>query len=210
MRAASTGYVESTINGRQLMAAQPFGPQPDRPCESLIGLAAPLVHCPGARSPEADRRRKLAVTDQLLTDIEELRLKAGHFLSAFLRDRVAAAEAEIIGTRRCGHIKSLRGAYELVLSLQGPLMAANPRNQPNPRFDSTVEMEVPQAFSTFRPLVPTINCSGAALPEASGAWQEQDVARMGRGERLLRYAANPSERKWRDGAKTNTVQVGRY
>lgn len=110
-----------------------FGRQPGRPRESFIGLSAPAVHYLGARSPEADRRRKLGVTDQLLTDIEELRLEPGNFLSAFLRDRIAAAEAEIIGTRRHSRIKNLRGAYELVLSLQGPLMAANPKNVRNPR-----------------------------------------------------------------------------
>src|SRR5262249_19970686 len=38
--------------------------------------------------------------------------------------RIAAAEAEINGTR----INSLQRAHEFVLGLQGPLMAANPRN----------------------------------------------------------------------------------
>ena len=107
--------------------AQTSGKESDGPCESFIGLAVPVVHYLDA-SPDAARRRKLADTDQLLTDIEELRLEPGHSLSAFLRDRIAAAEAEIVGTRHRARINSLRRAHEFVLGLQGPLMAANPKN----------------------------------------------------------------------------------
>ena len=108
--------------------ARTSGKRSDGPCESLIGLAAPVVDCLDARSPEGVRRRKLADTDQLLTDIEELRLEAGHALSTSLRDRIAAAEAEILGTRHRARINSLRRAHEFVLGLQGRLMAANPKN----------------------------------------------------------------------------------
>lgn len=150
------------------------GQDTDRLSESFIGLAVPVVHYLDGSSPDADRRRKLAVTDQLLTDIEELRLEAGHFLSAFLRDRIAAAEAEIIGTRHRVRINNLHRAHEFVLSLQGPLMAANPRNQSNRRLDVTAAWDRARrwshrwaleragsspGFHTGRPLVPTMSGS---------------------------------------------------
>jgi hypothetical protein len=108
--------------------AQPFSAEPYRPGESFIGLATPVVLLLDAGSPDAVRQRMLSDTDQLLTDIEELRLVEGNALSAFLRNRIAAAEAEINGTWDSGQINSLRRAHEFVLGLQGPLMAANPRN----------------------------------------------------------------------------------
>jgi hypothetical protein len=114
------------------------GQDADRLSESFIGLAGPVIDYLDGSSADADRRRKLAVTDQLLTDIEELRLEAGHDLSAFLRDRITAAEADIMGTPHRARINNLRRAHEFVLSLQGPLMAANPNNQSNPRLDVTV------------------------------------------------------------------------
>ena len=150
------------------------GQDPDRLSESFIGLAAPLVQHFDGSSHDADRRRKLAVTDQLLTDIEELRLEAGHVLSAFLRDRIEAAGAEINGTGNPARINNLRRAHEFVLGLQGPLMAANPNNQGNPRIDITERwdrarrwshrwalegLEGRSGFRTGRPLVSTINGS---------------------------------------------------
>ncbi len=148
------------------------GQDADRLSESFMRLAVPPVHYLDGSSPDADRRRKLAVTDQLLTDIEELRLEAGHLLSAFLRDRIAAAEAEIIGTQHRVRFNNLRRAHEFVLSLQGPLMAANPRNQSNPRLDVTVAWDRDSRWShrwaleragsssdfrTGRSLVPTMS-----------------------------------------------------
>jgi hypothetical protein len=108
--------------------AQPFSAEPYRPGESFIGLATPVVILLDAGSPDAVRQRMLADTDQLLTDIEELRLDEGNSVSALLRNRIAAAEAEISGTWDSARISSLRRAHEFVLGLQGPLMAANPRN----------------------------------------------------------------------------------
>ena len=157
----------------------PEGQDVARPSESFIGLAVPVVDYVDGSSPEADRRRKLEVTDQLLTDIEELRLEAGHDLSAFLRDRIAAAEAEIIGTRHRARINNLRRAHQFVLSLQGPLMAANPKNQSNRRLDVTVAWDRARrwshrwaleragsssGFRIGRPLVPTM--SGPPSPSA--------------------------------------------
>lgn len=115
-------------HGEASNGAQTSGKESDGPCESFIGLAVPVVQYLDARSPEAARRRRLADTDQLLTDIEELRLEAGHFLSTFLLDRIAAAAAEIVGTRHRARINNLRRAHEFVLGLQRPLMAANPKN----------------------------------------------------------------------------------
>lgn len=108
--------------------AQPLGAEPYRPGESFIGLATPVVLLLDAGSPDAVRQRMLADTDQLLTDIEELRLEEGNSLSALLRNRIAAAEAEINGSWDSARIGSLQRAHEFVLGLQGPLMAANPRN----------------------------------------------------------------------------------
>ena len=108
--------------------AQPFSAEPYRPGESFIGLATPVVLLLDAGSPDAVRQQMLADTDQLLTGIEELRLEERNSLSAFLRNRIAAAEAEINGTWDSARINSLRRAHEFVLDLQGPLMAANPRN----------------------------------------------------------------------------------
>ncbi len=150
------------------------GQDADRLSESFIGLAAPILHYLDGSSPDVDRRRKLAVTDQLLTDIEELRLEAGQVLSAFLRDRIEAAGAEIGGTEHRARISNLRRAHEFVLGLQGPLMAANPKNQGNSRLHVTEAwdrargwshrwalegLEVPSGFRTGRPLVPTTSGS---------------------------------------------------
>ena len=127
---ASTGAVYlRRFHDDEHQVITPEGQDAARPSESFIGLAVPVVDYLDGSSPDAGRRRKLAVTDQLLTEIEELRLEAGHDLSAFLRDRIAAAEAEIIGTRHRARINNLRRAHEFVLGLQGPLMAANPKNQ---------------------------------------------------------------------------------
>ena len=145
---ASTGGVYlRRFHDDEHQVITPEGQDAARPSESFIGLAAPVVHYLDGSSPDADRRRKLAVTDQLLTDIEELSLEAGHDLSTFLRDRIAAAEAEIIGTRHRARIDNLRRAHEFVLSLQGPLMAANPTNQSNPRLDVTVAWDRARRWS---------------------------------------------------------------
>lgn len=71
-------------HGEASNGAQTSRQESDGRCESFIGIAVPVVvHYLDASSPEAARRRRLADTDQLLTDIEELRLEAGHSLSAF-------------------------------------------------------------------------------------------------------------------------------
>jgi hypothetical protein len=114
--------------------------QTDRPREFIVGLAAPVVQYLDARSPEAGRRRKLADTDQLLNEIEELRLEAGSSLDCHLLDRIADIETEIIGHPNRSRIDDLdlRGAHDLVLGLQYLLMAANPWNSRAPRLGATV------------------------------------------------------------------------
>ena len=114
--------------------------QPDRPYASFAGLAAPAVQYLGVRSPEANRRRRLAATDQLLNEIEELRLEARSSLPSHLLGRIVDVEAEIIGhpTRSRINGLSLRRAHEFVLDLQYLLMAANPGNPTGPRLDATV------------------------------------------------------------------------
>lgn len=148
------------------------GQDADRLSEPFIGLAVPVVHYLDGSSPDAECRRKLAVTDQLLTDIEKLRLEARHFLSAFLRDRIAAAEAEIIGTRHRVRINNLRRAHEFVLSLQGPLMAANLRNRSD---DGTAAWDRARRWSHQWALETAGSSSGKTDNDRSGYSRPSEV-----------------------------------
>ena len=115
------------------MADQVFRP-PDDPGEFVVGLVAPLARHIDGRSPEVGRRRCLADTDQLLNEIEELRLERSA-LTQHLVDRIAHLETEVVGHASGSRIHGLNtgGAHELVLGLQHRLMAANPGNPQAPR-----------------------------------------------------------------------------
>jgi hypothetical protein len=137
-------------------AREQVGWQPDHPCEFIVGLAAPVAQYLDARSPDAGRRRTLADTDQLLNEIEELRLEAGGSLSSHLLDRIADIETEIIGQAQRSRIDdlNLRGAHELVLGLQHLLMAANPGNSRAPRLGATMLRKPARRFRRDGPAQP--------------------------------------------------------
>ena len=94
--------------------------------ELVLGLATAAPH------NDADRRRKLAASDDLLNQIEELRLADCEVLPSSLRNRIAAFASAVGFSRPITRLISLGSAHDFVLDLQQPLMSANPA-VPQPR-----------------------------------------------------------------------------
>jgi hypothetical protein len=76
---------------------------------------------------EAARRRNLALSDELLNEIEELRLVDQQRLPSLLHGRIQSLHLAVIGKNSDRTLKNLSAAHDLVLAVQHPLMAANPR-----------------------------------------------------------------------------------
>ena len=75
-----------------------------------------------------DRRSLLAASDELLDEVEELRLADGSTVPQPLRDAISALQLRIGRRNPPVAPATLRAAHELVLAVQQRLMAANPRN----------------------------------------------------------------------------------
>ena len=76
---------------------------------------------------EAGRRRNLALSDELLNEIEELRLVDQQALPSLLRGRIQSLHLAVFGKSPDRTLKNLSAAHDSVLAVQHPLMAANPR-----------------------------------------------------------------------------------
>jgi hypothetical protein len=81
-----------------------------------------------AADGDAHRRTTLQSSDLLLDEIERLRLIDRTYLPSPLRDRIRALHAAVTGFATQSKLKTCRAAHDLVLALQEPLLAANPRN----------------------------------------------------------------------------------
>src|SRR5260370_21559062 len=76
---------------------------------------------------EAGRRLNLALSDELLNEIEELRLVDQQALPSLLRGRIQTLHLAVFGKSPDRTLKNLSAAHDSVLAVQHPLMAANPR-----------------------------------------------------------------------------------
>jgi hypothetical protein len=84
-----------------------------------------------AQDPEGERRSKLAITDHLLNDIEELLLANRTRVPPTLAERLHHVQNALTDRPRMSTPHNLHHAHRLVLALQGPLLAAN-RRYPQP------------------------------------------------------------------------------
>jgi len=108
------------------MATQ-FFRQSDGSFEPIRESLQPSPSFGDPSGPEAARRRNLALSDELLNDIEELRLGDRQALSPQLRSRLQTLYLAVIGKSSDRTLKNLAAAHDFVLAVQHPLMAANPR-----------------------------------------------------------------------------------
>jgi hypothetical protein len=108
------------------MAIQ-FFRQSDGPFEPVPESLSPSVARVDTSGTEALRRRNLAASDELLNDIEELRLADRQTLPPRVRDRMLALHLAVIGRSTARTIKGLGAAHDFVLAMQHPLLDANPR-----------------------------------------------------------------------------------
>ena len=105
------------------MATQSFH-QSDGSFKPVLGFLALLADSGG---PEANRRSRLAASDELLDEIEELNLLDRRTLPSQVRDRITALHFAVTGARSESKLKTCVAAHDFVLGLQEPLMAGNPR-----------------------------------------------------------------------------------
>jgi len=126
LRPADPGASNPPTPGEAAMATQ-FFRQSDGSFEPVRESLQPTVALGYASDAEAGRRRNLAVSDELLNEIEELRLVDRHALSPQLRSRLQSLYLAVIGKSSDRTLKNLSAAHDFVLAVQHPLMAANPR-----------------------------------------------------------------------------------
>ena len=108
------------------MATQSFR-QSDGSFKPVLGFLAPTTALADSGDPEANRRSRLAVSDELLDEIEELNLLDRRALPQQVRNRITALHFAITGARSESKLKTCVAAHDFVLGLQEPLMAGNPR-----------------------------------------------------------------------------------
>lgn len=125
----------------------------------------------GSATDDRERRRNLAASDELLNQIEEMRLADRVAVPTSLRNRIGAFAAAVGYSRPIDHVTSLRTAHRFVLALQHRLMASNPRSdrpQLHPRFGEgqpiTVRVATNAAWKLLTlPTVPDIGPTGEWL-----------------------------------------------
>jgi hypothetical protein len=108
------------------MATQSFR-QSDGSFKPVLGSPAPFTALANSSDQEAHRRSRLAASDELLDEIEELNLLDHRALPSQLRNRITALHFAITGARTESKIKTCVAAHDFVFALQEPLMAGNPR-----------------------------------------------------------------------------------
>jgi hypothetical protein len=79
-------------------------------------------------APELDRRRLLAASDDLLDEVERLRLGDGGAIPERLNTAIVALQHRLGRPNPPVAPRTLKAAHELILAVQQRLMAANPRN----------------------------------------------------------------------------------
>ena len=91
----------------------------------VLGFLAPTAALADSGDPEADRRSRLAASDELLDEIEELNLLDRRALPQQVRNRITAL---LFAVTVCSEskLKTCVAAHDFVLGLQEPLMAGNP------------------------------------------------------------------------------------
>jgi hypothetical protein len=98
-----------------------------------ISQRNPIVSAPpAANDPENERRRQLTITDHLLDEIEDLQLADRTAVPRSVAERLRQVQRELIDGPERSAPRNLRHAHNVVLALQGSLLAANPR-YPRPR-----------------------------------------------------------------------------
>lgn len=108
------------------MATQSFR-QSDGSFKPALGFLDPTTALADSGDPEANRRSRLAASDELLDEIEELNLLDRRALPTEVRDRITALHFVVTGARFESKLKTCVAAHDFVLGLQEPLMAGNPR-----------------------------------------------------------------------------------
>ena len=108
------------------MATQSFR-QSDGSFKPVLGFLSPTAAFADSGDPEADRRSRLAASDELLDEIEDLNLLDRHDLPAQVRNRITALHFAVTGGRAESRLRTCVAAHDFVLALQEPLMAGNPR-----------------------------------------------------------------------------------
>ena len=109
------------------MATQSFR-QSDGSFKPVPQSLAPTGGLSDPSNTDALRRGRLAASDELLKEIEALRLADRVSLPPALRDRIRALHVAVNGLGSEAKLKTCRAGHDFVLALQQPLLAANPRN----------------------------------------------------------------------------------
>src|SRR5439155_7718454 len=109
------------------MATQSFR-QSDGSFKPALGFLEPTTALADSSDPEAHRRSRLAASDELLDEIEELNLLDCRAVPTQLRRRITALHFAVTGARSESKLKTCVAAHEFVLALQEPLMAGNSRS----------------------------------------------------------------------------------
>jgi hypothetical protein len=108
------------------MATQSFR-HSDGSFKPVLGFLPPTTAFADSGDPEADRRKRLAASDELLDEVEDLNLLDRRDLPAQARNRIAALHFAVTGHRSESKLRTCVAAHDFVLALQEPLMAGNPR-----------------------------------------------------------------------------------
>ena len=108
------------------MATQSFR-QSDGSFKPVRRFLPPTGAFADSGDPEADRRSRLAASDELLDEIEDLNLLDRRDLPAQVRNRISALHLAVTGGRSESKLRTCVAAHDFVLALQEPLMAGNPR-----------------------------------------------------------------------------------
>jgi hypothetical protein len=142
------------------------------------------------------RRRLLGAADDILGELEELRLGDGRAVPRELTAAIGRLQ-ERLG-RRATSPPTLAAAHRLVLALEGRLMGANPR-MPRPR----AHAERPPGQPVVRVIRGGLTWKLLALPGApaggpDAAWQELVVATVERACERWFYAQEQAMRAARD------------
>ena len=101
----------------------------------LSCVATALLPEPDPDEAERDRRDLLRSADQLLNQVEALRLKELGLVPDSLGSALAALAARLGRSAAQDRLRTVSAAHHLVFALQQRLMSGNPRN-PNPRSHS--------------------------------------------------------------------------
>lgn len=119
------------------------------------------------RWSEQDRRELLAVTDLVLNEVEELRMTRVSQLPPLLRARLRRLQAAV-GRPEVAGPHTVRGAHQLIFSIQQRLMAANPRRPTSAALIGRVAGQ-----PAMSPIRPGLTWKLLALPPDPGPGRER-------------------------------------